>query len=108
MAASVCRSVGPRQELTDKQAVRRTSTPRTALTTVQRTGSLEATRQEPEGERSHSDEVFASEKAPEPSRAEVSLPVQPGLISAARRQLRSVKGFPRVCSSCIEQSTLTR
>lgn len=72
---------------------------RTALSTVKRTGSLEATHPAPEGERSHNNDVFASERVCEPSSAEVSLPIQPGFVSAARQQIHSqsrtfLKGVP--------------
>lgn len=50
MGASVSQSVSPRQELTDKAAVRRTYSLRAAPRTVKKTGSSEPTHQNPEGE----------------------------------------------------------
>lgn len=50
MGASVSQSVSPRQELTDKAAVRRTYSLRAVPRTVKKTGSSEPTHQNPEGE----------------------------------------------------------
>lgn len=50
MEASVSQSVSPRQELTDKAAVRRTYPRRAVLRTAEKTGRSEPTHQKPEGE----------------------------------------------------------